>query len=186
MDVNLLDHTYLSCVGWSEDGKKAALELSGHGAANGKPIEITKFQCVLTPEPLSVKPGHPAKIVPGSVPGRSGPVRSPRAIIPQLIEFKDGSKTAQVHGRFVPPRKFATYAIKVEKGQHLFLNVIPDKGLATAGHIKSPSGKEDGGPGGVIFDGKVEESGEYVITITPHHMAESADEGAFVLEAVLK
>ena len=186
VDVNLLDHTYLSCEGWSEDGKKAVLEMSGHGASNGKRIEINKLSFMLTPEPLKVAPGRPAKIVPGSIAGKPGPIRSPRAGIPQLIQFPAGSKTAQVHGSITPPQKAATYGIKVEKGQHLFLNVIPQKGFSTAGHIKLPSGKEDGGPGGVIFDGEVEETGEYVISIMPHHMAESADQGTFTLEVVLK
>ena len=186
VDVNLLDHTYLSCDGWSADGKKAALTFSGHGAANGHRLEITHFLCSLTPQPLSVTPGHPATVIPGSLPGKPGPGRLPRAGVPQLIEFAEGAKTARVNGSIMPPKKAATFALKAEKGQHLFLNVIPQKGLATAGHIKTPSGKEDGMPGGVIFDGSLEESGEYLITITPHHMAESADQGSFVLEVVLR
>ena len=37
--------------------------------------------------------------------------------------------------------------------------------LITAGTVASPSGKSDGGPGGVIFDSDLTETGDYKIRV---------------------
>jgi len=43
----------------------------------------------------------------------------------------------------------------------------------TRGVLYFPSGKQDGGPGGIIFDGVIDENGEYRIRVTESSMANS-------------
>ena len=70
----LLDHTYLHCLGWSPDGK-ASLEFSGHGAENGKRIEINSWACSFNPKTLTVLPGAPASLAEPAQDAASGPKR---------------------------------------------------------------------------------------------------------------
>ncbi len=43
----------------------------------------------------------------------------------------------------------------------------------TRGVVIFPSGKQDGGPGGVIYDDTIDEEGDYKIRVTESMMAEA-------------
>jgi len=45
----VLDRSNLECTGWSKDGKRALLQLSGKGTYAGKKITITGFTCSYDP-----------------------------------------------------------------------------------------------------------------------------------------
>jgi hypothetical protein len=111
---------------------------------------------------------------------------SVKANQPEPIHFEKGVTSVKVQGALTPKRKQAVYTFKAKKGEKLLVKIVPGKGLATSGHLKFPSGKEDGMPGGVIFDGILDESGDYLLTVTPHHMAEDSNYGNFVLELTIK
>jgi hypothetical protein len=54
--------------------------------------------------------------------------------------------------------------------------------LITAGQVRSPSGKYDGGPGGVIFDSDLSETGDYQIRVSER---QDKIAGKFLLEVEL-
>ena len=45
----VLDKSFLRCLGWSRDGRWALLQLSGRGTNNGKKVEISGFRCAFNP-----------------------------------------------------------------------------------------------------------------------------------------
>src|SRR5262249_41173420 len=53
-------------------------------------------------------------------------------------------------------------------GQHLWVKITPlTDDLITAGVVIYPSGKQDGGPGGSVFDNDLDESARYRIRVMP-------------------
>jgi hypothetical protein len=54
----------------------------------------------------------------------------------------------------------------------------------TRGVVRFPSGKQDGGPGGVVFDDDLTEMGDYHIRVTESMMAQQW-RGPFTLEVRL-
>jgi hypothetical protein len=72
-----------------------------------------------------------------------------------------------VEGRFPKAGTDQTYGLNARAGQHLRIDVRPvNHQLITAGQVKSPSGRYDGGPGGLIFDSDLTETGYYQIRIS--------------------
>jgi len=64
----------------------------------------------------------------------------------------------------------AWFVLRVKSGQQMHVEI---KGRGpTRGVVIFPSGKQDGGPGGVIFDGKTDEDGDYKIQVSESMMAE--------------
>jgi hypothetical protein len=55
--------------------------------------------------------------------------------------------------------------------------------VVTAGQVRSPSGKYDGGPGGVIFDSNLTETGDYQIRVSER---QNKIPGKFLLEVELR
>jgi hypothetical protein len=55
--------------------------------------------------------------------------------------------------------------------------------LITAGQVRSPSGKYDGGPGGVVFDSDLVETGYYQIRVSER---QNRIPGKFLLEVELR
>src|SRR5262245_21608034 len=82
------------------------------------------------------------------------------------IKFRTGQTKARVKGRFTKSVSELYYIVGARSGQHMRVKITPvGKGLVTAGEVISPSGKLDGGPGGVIFDADLTESGDYRIRV---------------------
>lgn len=105
---------------------------------------------------------------------------------PARIKFSLGAISAHVAGQFSPANERPTYVIKARAGDHLIVNIIPvTKSLTMGGTIKSPSGQGDGGPGGIIANSDLTESGDYVIEVFQHTMGSNLASGKFVLEIVI-
>jgi hypothetical protein len=105
---------------------------------------------------------------------------------PQRIKFAIGAVSAHVAGQFTPANERVRYVIKAKAGDHMIVNVIPvTKTLTMGGTIKSPSGEGDGGPGGIIMNSDLTESGDYVIEVFQHTMGSNLATGKFILEVVI-
>jgi hypothetical protein len=100
------------------------------------------------------------------------------------IQLKPGQSSTTVKGRFPKDGKDQLYVLNARAGQHLRIAIRPaDSQLITAGQIKSPSGKYDGGPGGVIFDADLTETGSYQIRISER---QNKMAGKFYMEVELR
>jgi hypothetical protein len=112
--------------------------------------------------------------------------QTPRSNAPQRIRFTTGAISAQVRGRFTPANERVHYVIKVNKGDHMVMNIIPvTRGLTMAGTVTFPSGQGDGGPGGIIMNSDLDEGGDYTIEVNQHTMGSNYKSGSFILEVVI-
>lgn len=105
---------------------------------------------------------------------------------PTRIRFTTGAISAQVRGSFLPAKERPRYVIKARKGDHMVVNIIPvTRGLTMAGTVGFPSGQGDGGPGGIIMNADLDESGDYTIEASQHTMGSNYSSGTFILEVVI-
>ena len=99
------------------------------------------------------------------------------------IQLKPGATSTIVAGRFPKDGTDQVYVLSARAGQHLRIRIRPlTQRLITAGQVQSPSGKYDGGPGGVIFDSDLVETGDYQIRVSER---QDKIPGKFVLEVEL-
>jgi hypothetical protein len=83
------------------------------------------------------------------------------------IIFKAGEATAYAHGQFSKKVHEVKFWFDGHVGQRLTVKITPlTPQLTTAGVVLYPSGKQDGGPGGVVFDSVLTETGRYGIRVT--------------------
>jgi hypothetical protein len=109
-----------------------------------------------------------------------------KAIPPTRIRFTTGAISAQVRGTFTPTNERVRYVIKAKKGDHMVINIIPvTRGLTMAGTVKFPSGQGDGGPGGIVMNSDLEETGDFTIEVNQHTMGSNYKSGSFILEVVI-
>lgn len=101
---------------------------------------------------------------------------------PQRIKFAIGAVSAQTAGQFTPANERVRYVIKANAGDHMIVNIIPvTKTLTMGGTVKTPSGAGDGGPGGIIMNADLTESGDYTIEVFQHTMGSNLVSGRFIL-----
>src|SRR2546430_12425957 len=104
---------------------------------------------------------------------------SPFAISGQTrIYFTRGATQAAARGYLRGIRDEVNFVLRAKAGQHMRVE-INGRG-PTRGVVIFPSGKQDGGPGGVVFDDNLDESGDYRIRVTESSMA-NAWRGNFTL-----
>jgi hypothetical protein len=83
------------------------------------------------------------------------------------IAFKPGQTAATSEGRFSDTAHEVYFSFYATKGEHLVVRIRPvTPGLITAGVVIYPSGKQDGGPGGIVFDSSLDETGKFRIKVT--------------------
>ena len=96
----------------------------------------------------------------------------------QRVTFARGATVARVTGYLRGIRDEAVFVLRAQAGQHMRVEI---KGHgATRGVVIFPSGKQDGGPGGVVFDDNIDETGDYRIRVTESSMA-NAWRGSFTV-----
>jgi hypothetical protein len=94
------------------------------------------------------------------------------------VYFARGATRATVRGSLRGMRDEANFVLRARTGQHMRVEI---KGQGpTRGTVRFPSGGGDGGPGGVVFDGILPDSGDYGIRVTESSMA-NAWRGNFTL-----
>jgi hypothetical protein len=97
---------------------------------------------------------------------------------PRRITFARGATVARATGYLRGVRDEKWFVLRARAHQHMRVE-IKGRG-ATRGVLYFPSGKQDGGPGGVIFDGVIDENGDYRIRVTESSMA-NAWSGSFTV-----
>lgn len=80
-------------------------------------------------------------------------------------------------------RDNAYFIFDARKGQHALIRVNGEG--ATAGIIRFANGSQEGGPGGVIFDGILPASGEDSIRVFEHQMANEW-KGTILLQVTIR
>jgi hypothetical protein len=89
---------------------------------------------------------------------------------PQRIIFARGATVARGAGYMRHIHDELWFVLRASAGQHMHVEI---KGAgATRGVVVFPSGKQDGGPGGVVFDDVIDENGDYKIRVTESTMGE--------------
>jgi hypothetical protein len=94
------------------------------------------------------------------------------------IYFARGATTATARGYLRGINDEALFVLRAKAGQHMRVE-IRGRG-PTRGVVFFPSGQQDGGPGGVVFDGILPDTGDYRIRVTESSMA-NAWRGSFTL-----
>jgi hypothetical protein len=87
------------------------------------------------------------------------------------IQFARGSTVATIIDSLSGMEDHAYFTFNAKANQHATLT-IQGKG-ATAAVVIFPDGSQEGGPGGIIFDGRLPASGENTIRVFEHQMAEA-------------
>ena len=90
---------------------------------------------------------------------------------PRRIVFARGETVARSTGYMRGIRSEAWFVLRLSAGQHIRVEIGGNG--STRGVLIWPSGKQDGGPGGVIYDGDVDETGDYKIAATESLMGEA-------------
>jgi len=100
------------------------------------------------------------------------------------INLKRGITDARVSGRLTPAKDEARYVIRAMAGQMLSVELSGPGPLS--GEVVSPSGKSEGQPGGgVFFNEKLSETGDYRIRISEGNRGEKRNV-QFVLKIQLR
>lgn len=94
------------------------------------------------------------------------------------IYFARGATRVTVRGYLRGVGDEANFVLRAKAGQHMRVE-IRGRG-ATRGTVAFPSGDGEGGPGGVVFDGVLPNTGDYRIRVTESSMA-NAWRGSFSL-----
>ena len=94
------------------------------------------------------------------------------------VYFARGATRTTVRGYLRGMRDEANYVLRAKAGQHMRVE-IRGRG-PTRGMVTFPSGEGEGGPGGVVFDGNIPDTGDYRIRVTESSMA-NAWRGSFTL-----
>jgi hypothetical protein len=91
------------------------------------------------------------------------------------IIFKAGHCTAYAEGQFSKRVHEVYFSFYARAGQHVLVKITPlTRDLITAGVVIYPSGKQDGGPGGLVFDSDLTETGKYRIRVTQRQVETNA------------
>ncbi|HEY0323726.1 MAG TPA: hypothetical protein VGC66_22430 [Pyrinomonadaceae bacterium] len=99
------------------------------------------------------------------------------------ITFKPGATSASVRSSLKGISDEALFVLRARSGQHMRVNI--SGAGPTRGIVIFPSGKQDGQPGGLIFDDTLTETGDYRIRVTESNMAEGW-RGSFTLEVEIR
>lgn len=118
--------------------------------------------------------------------GAAEPKPAPPAA--RRVRFEPGAICARVPGSLAPRQDSAYFVVRASQGQHMLVNLAPGpsgREFANVGVVTSPSGAQDGGKGGRVFDATLAESGDYTIRVGRNLMATRGGRAGFVLEIVV-
>src|SRR5437868_1261926 len=89
---------------------------------------------------------------------------------PRRIVFARGATVARATGYMRHIHDELWFVLRASAGQHMRVEINGDG--STRGVVVFPSGKQDGGPGGMIFNDVIDETGDYKIRVTESSMGE--------------
>jgi hypothetical protein len=89
---------------------------------------------------------------------------------PRRIVFARGATVARGSGYLRHIHDELWFVLRASAGQHMRVEI--NGAGATRGVVVFPSGKQDGGPGRVVFNDVIDEAGDYKIRVTESTMGE--------------
>ncbi len=89
---------------------------------------------------------------------------------PRRITFARGATVARSSGYLRGIKDRAWFVLRASSGQHMRVEINAPG--STRGSVVYPSGKQDGQPGGVVFDDTIDETGNYKIVVSESLMGE--------------
>lgn len=90
------------------------------------------------------------------------------AAAPIPIRFRPGQHHARAVSRLRGIHDQALFVFSARSGQHVRVKITGQG--PTRGVVTYPSGRQDGSPGGVVFDTTVNETGHYHLRVTESSM----------------
>jgi hypothetical protein len=90
---------------------------------------------------------------------------------PRRITFARGATIARTSGYLRGIRDKAWFVLRATSGQHMRVEINAPG--SSRGSVVYPSGKQDGQPGGVVFDDMIDETGQYKIVVSESLMGEA-------------
>jgi hypothetical protein len=99
------------------------------------------------------------------------------------IQLKKGQTVAYVKGTLRHIHDEANFVLRARAGQHMRITITGEG--PTRGVVTFPSGQQDGGPGGLVFDDRLPKTGDYRIRVTESSMGEEW-QGRFFLEVSIR
>src|SRR3989441_13244042 len=88
---------------------------------------------------------------------------------PTRINFARGANRGTARGYLRGVHDEVFFVLRAQANQRMRVDINGHG--ATRGVVIFPSGKQDGGPGGVVVDDKIDETGDYRIRVTESSMA---------------
>jgi hypothetical protein len=110
---------------------------------------------------------------------------------PIPLTFPTDSDVATAFGRLHGYDDTVEYSVDANSGQQMIVNILAHnppgtvEGFVTAGQVFFPQGGQTGGPGGIIMDSTLDQSGTYVIQVMNNSTVSSVPSGDFTLEVTL-
>lgn len=89
---------------------------------------------------------------------------------PKRIVFARGATVARARGYMRHIHDELWFVLHASAGQHMRVEI--NGAGSTRGVVVFPSGKQDGGPGGMIYNDVIDETGDYKIRVTESSMGE--------------
>lgn len=90
---------------------------------------------------------------------------------PRRIRFPRNAIVARSEGYLRHQLDTVPFVVRISAGQHVRIEINGPG--STRGALVYPSGKQDGQPGGVVFDQMVDETGDYKLIVGEHLMGGS-------------
>jgi len=90
---------------------------------------------------------------------------------PRRIVFARGATVARATGYLRGIRDHASFVLRANSGQHMRVEINAPG--SSRGSVVYPSGKQDGQPGGLMFDDTIDETGDYKIVVGESLMGEA-------------
>lgn len=91
-------------------------------------------------------------------------------LAPQRIIFARGATIARATGYLRHIHDELWFVVRASAGQHMRVEI--NGADSTRGVVVFPSGRQDGGPGGMIFNDVIDENGDYKIRVSESSMGE--------------
>jgi hypothetical protein len=107
----------------------------------------------------------------------------PSTTAERRIRLKTGQTVAYVKGTLRHIHDEAYFVVRARAGQHMRVTITGEG--PTRGVVTFPSGRQDGGPGGLVFDDRLPETGDYRIRVTESSMGEEW-KGSFFLAVSIR
>ena len=104
------------------------------------------------------------------------------------VRFAKGQITSTITGKLKPNADERWYRFNASSEQYAVINISPLSGTAetaNVGVLHMPSGRQDGTKGGIIYQGCLQETGEYRLRIARNLMATQGKIAGYTVEVMI-